>query len=211
MKVKMKQTRQGILLKGESTAREDLLYAEAECVRAGRIESFFPLSYHAKGKGYAFDYFLGTARPLKDVLKAPLPADRFNAMLLSFLRVAQACDAHGLSLQRVFFDEGFLLFDPACYGLRFVYAPVRGTNRSLGDPLPALALLAQRARLSDNASRALAFAVLDYARRSPVFSWPEYEGLLREHRILHHHTAPAPVPTPRPRQDHRHLHGYPFP
>lgn len=184
MKLKVKSNRRGVKLTGEAGGSETLIYAEAECVKGGCDETLFALSYEQKKKGYEFEYYVGTARPIKEVLSAPIPLEYFEPMLVSFLELAQACDANGLTHQRVCFEEEFIFFDPVRYSLRFVYMPVRGATERISSPLKALEHLAQRVQLKDADAQQLADDVLDYVMRSAIFSWPEYEVFLREHGVL---------------------------
>lgn len=180
MKLKARARRDGVRLTGISSASEELLYPEAEAIRCGCGDALFTVTYAPKGKGWRFEYFMGTARPLRSVLKAPLAAEHFEAMLTSFLEVGRAVDAHGLSLQRVCFQERLLFFDPARYSLRFAYLPVRGAVHGSSSPLEALIYVTQQSRLPTGPVRILAQRTLDFAKRASVFSWPEYESFLNE-------------------------------
>lgn len=184
MKLKVKSNRRGVTLKGETAAAEELLYSEAECVKSGCDETLLTFSYEQKKKGYAFEYYVGTARPIREVLSMPLPREYFEPMLISFLDLARTCDMKGLSVQRVSFEEEHIFFDPARYSLRFVYMPVRGVTERISSPLEALEELTKRARFDDEGARGLADRVLDHVRRSAIFSWIEYETFLREQGVL---------------------------
>ena len=184
MKLKVKSNRRGVKLKGETTGSEDLIYSEAECIKAGCDETLFALSYEKKKKGYEFEYYVGTARPIKEVLSSPLALEYFEPMLVSFLDLAKACDSNGLTYQRVCFDDEYIFFDPVRYSLRFAYMPVRGATERIFSPLHALEHLAQRVKLKDEDAQELAASVLDYVMRSAIFSWPEYETFLHEHGVL---------------------------
>ncbi len=184
MKLKVKSNRRGVKLTGEASGAEELIYSEAECVKSGCDETLFTFSYAQRKKGYAFEYFVGTARPIREVLSAPIPREYFEPMLVSFLDLAQACDAKGLTCQRVSFEEEHIFFDPVRYSLRFAYMPVRGATERISSPLKALENLTLRARFHDEEAQQLADRVLDHVRRSPIFSWPEYEAFLREQGVL---------------------------
>lgn len=184
MKLKVKSNRRGVKLRGEAIGSETLIYTEAECIKDGCDETLFSLSYEKKKKGYEFEYYVGTARPIKEVLSSPLPLEYFEPMLVSFLDLAKACDANSLTHQRVCFDDEYIFFDPVRYSLRFVYMPVRGATERISSPLKALEHLAQRVQLKDADAQELADSVLDYVMRSPIFSWPEYEAFLREQGVL---------------------------
>lgn len=184
MKIKVQKHRKGVRISGESSGGEELLYAEAECARNGCADPLLPFSYRQKGKGYRFVYQPGLARPLEEVLSAPVASDHFESMLISFLSLARTCEAHGLSLQRVSFEADHILFDPALYSLRFLYLPIRGRTGSLSSPLEALKRLAKGAKLRDERARSLASHVLDHALRSLLFSWADYEELLRTQGVL---------------------------
>lgn len=184
MKLRARARRGGVRLTGVSSSSEELLYPEAEAIRCGCGDALFTFTYAPKGKGWRFEYFTGTARPLQTVLKAPLPSEHFEAMLTSFLEVGRAVDAHGLSLQRVCFQDRLLFFDPARYSLRFAYLPVRGAAQGSSSPLEALTYVAQQSRLPAGPARILAQRTLDFAKRACVFSWPEYESFLNEQGIL---------------------------
>ena len=191
MKLRARARRGGVRLTGVSSASEELLYPEAEAIRCGCGDALFTFTYAPKGKGWRFEYFTGTARPLQAVLKAPLPAEHFEAMLTSFLEAGRAVDAHGLSLQRVCFQDRLLFFDPARYSLRFAYLPVRGAAQGSSSPLEALTYVAQQSRLPAGSARILAQRTLDFAKRACVFSWPEYESFLNEQGILAECRAPV--------------------
>lgn len=217
MKLKAKKRQGGAVLIGTAPATDELLYAEAERIRCGCGDALLTFTYAQKGKGWRFEYFMGTARPLRRVLKAPLSAEHFEAMLASFLELGREVDAQGLSLQRVCFEGRFLFFDPARYALRFAYLPVRSRrspSRPSG-PLEALALVAQQAKLTTPSVRALAQRALDHAKRNAVFSWPEYEAFLGEAGIsvpqradAFAHAQPSEPATRLP--DHRQRYGYDF-
>lgn len=215
MKLKVKSNRRGVKLRGETTGSEELLYSEAECIKAGCDETLFTLSYEKRKKGYEFEYYVGTARPLKEVLSGPIPLEYFEPMLISFLDLAQACDANGLTSQRVCFDEEYIFFDPVRYSLRFVYIPVRGATERISSPLKALEHLAQRVKLKDAHAQQLADNVLDYVMRNAIFSWPDYEDFLRGQGVLDrndvvaHDTSLLESRTTT-RIDCRDLYGYDF-
>ena len=117
-------------------------------------------------------------------LSAPVSPDRFESMLVSFLDLARTCEAQNLSLQRVSFKAGHIFYDPSLYSLRFLYLPVRGQTGSLSSPLEALEHLAKGAKITNEPTRTLASQVLDYALRSLLFSWTNYEGFLRTQGVL---------------------------
>lgn len=215
MKLKLRSHRRGLRLKGETVGLETLIYAEAECIKGGCDETLLSMTYIKKKKGYELEYFVGTARPIAEVLSAPLSLEYFESMLISFLELAKACDANGLTHQRVCFHDECIFFDPACYSLRFVYMPVRGATERISSPLEALEHLAQRVQLLDADAQRLAESVLDHVMRSAIFSWPEYEAFLREQGVLSRNSAgPQTAPTretcPTPRIDRRTLYGYDF-
>lgn len=193
MKIKVREHRKGVRISGESSGGEELLYAEAECARYGGADPLLPFSYKQKGKGYRFVYQPGIARPLLKVLSASVSSDHFESMLISFVSLARTCEAHGLSLKRVSFEADHILFDPALYSLRFLYVPVRGRTGSLSSPLEALKRLAKGAKLRDERTRSLAGKVLDHALRSPLFSWADYEELLRAQGVLEGGRCGGPV------------------
>lgn len=184
MKLKMKGRDAHVRLIGATRASEELLYAEAERIQRGCGDVLFTLSYARRGRRWRIEYFTGASRPLTTVLKSPLATEHFEAMLVSFREVGRACDANALSLQRVCFDERFLFFDAARYSLRFAYLPVRGSATHPSDPLRSLAHVVEQAKLSCGPVSAAAMSVLDFAKRSTVFSWPEYEALLCEQGLL---------------------------
>ncbi len=195
MKLRARARRGGVRLTGVSSSSEELLYPEAEAIRCGCGDALFTFTYAPKGKGWRFEYFTGTARPLQTVLKAPLPSEHFEAMLTSFIEVGRAVDAHGLSLQRVCFQDRLLFFDPARYSLRFAYLPVRGAAQGSSSPLEALTFVAQQSRLPAGPARILAQRTLDFAKRACVFSWPEYESFLNEQGILEERHASSDRPS----------------
>lgn len=184
MKLKMKNGRHGARLTGEASANEELIYAEAECVKAGCDETLLAFSYEQKKKGCSFDYYVGTARPIEDVLRDPIPRDYYEAMLASFIRLAQACDSRGLSIQRVSYDLDTIFFDPARYALRFAYMPMRGDTEHISSPLQAIERISERAIFDEPGMERVAEAVVDFTRRSAIFSWIEFEALLRANGVL---------------------------
>lgn len=194
MKIKQKSSRKnGQSLIVETTAGEELAYAEAECVKAGCDETLLTFSYGKKGKGYRFVYYLGTAQPVLEYLEQPISEEYFYSILVSFLRMFQACDANGLSPQRVSFEPEHVFFDPAHYTLRFVYCPVRQTKTQLSEPAKTLALVAESAVLENSQAANLADAVLDYARRQAIFSWVDYERFLKSVGVLEGGAGQEPV------------------
>lgn len=213
MKLKVKSSRRGVKLKGETAGTEELLYAEAECVKTGCIEALFPFRYERRKKGYAFEYSVGCARLLKEFLRAPLSQEHFESMLTSFVELAKECDARSLTLQRVCFEEACLFFDPARYSLRFAYLPVRGATGRLAGPLDALEHLARHAWLEGAQAQQLACNALDYVRRSVIFSWPDYESFLHEQGVRSLagiRPVDAPDRSASGRSTSKFLHGYDF-
>lgn len=189
MKLKVKSGRRGTKLTGESVAGEEFVYAEAECVRAGCDETLLTFSYEQKKRGYTFDYYVGTACPIGDIMRDVLPREYYESMLVSFLRLAQACDNNGLSMQRVSLEPETILFDPARYVLRFAYMPVRGTTEHISSALQAIEYISENFEFGDDDTQELADKVLDYVRRAPIFSWIEYEAFLKEIGVLEGKTA----------------------
>lgn len=185
MKVKFKNSRrEGPKLTVETAVGEDLLYAEAECVKAGCNETLLTFFYDKHKKGYAFRYYIGTAKPLNDYLKHPLSNDYFEAMLVSFLHLAQACEARSLSIQRVMFVPDYIFFDPVQFTLKFAYLPVRQRKEKVSDPLQALAYIIERASFDNGLTKSNADEVLDHVRRSAIFSWIDYERLLKDLGVI---------------------------
>lgn len=184
MKIKQKSSRRHHSLTIETTVEEELAYAEAECVKQGCDETLFTFSYAKRGKGYKFVYYIGTAEPAMEYLANPISDEYFDSILVSFLRLFRACEVNGLSSQRVSFRPEHVFFDPAHYTLKFVYCPVRQTRQQFSEAPKALALIAETVVLENAASKQKADAVLDYARRSAIFSWVDYERFLQGIGVL---------------------------
>lgn len=193
MKIKQKNSRRKSSLVIETTAEEELAYAEAECVKQGCDETLFTFSYGKKGKGYKFVYYIGTAEPAMEYLENPMSDEYFDSVLTSFLRLFRACETNGLSSQRVSFRPEHLFFDPAHYTLKFVYCPVRQTRQQFSEATKALALIAEKAVLESPEAKRKADAVLDYARRSAIFSWVDYERFLQGIGVLEGERNEAPA------------------
>lgn len=184
MKLKLKNSAQGMVLDLKTTGREDLVYSEAETARTGASQTLLPFTYmHAK-KGYEFQYYLGPSRRLGDYLQTPIAREYLEAMLISFLTLSKDCDAHSLSIQRVVFQTDYLFFNPGLYSLVFVYAPLRAISDNLGSALGALEFIATHVYAQDFASKELAQALFDFSKRSAFFSWIEYERFLQEQGVL---------------------------
>lgn len=184
MKLKLKNSAQGMVINAKTTGREDLIYSEAETARTGASQTLLPFTYmHAK-KGYEFQYYLGPSRRLGDYLQTPIAREYLEAMLISFLTLSKDCDAHNLSIQRVVFQTDYLFFNPGLYSLVFVYAPLKAISDNLGSALGALEFIATHAYAQDFASKELAQALFDFSKRSAFFSWIEYERFLQEQGVL---------------------------
>ncbi len=184
MKIKQKSSRRRHSLSIETTAEEELAYAEAECVRQGCDETLLTFSYTKKGKGYKFVYYVGTAVPVMEYLENPIPDEYFDSILVSFLRLFRACETNGLSSQRVSFRPEHVFFDPAHYTLKFVYCPVRQTRQQFSEAPKALALIAEKVAQGSSKITTKPARVLDYARRSAIFSWVDYERFLQGIGVL---------------------------
>lgn len=185
MKIKQKSSRKnGQSLIIETTAEEELAYAEAECVKRGCDETLLTFSYGKKGKGYKFVYYLGTAEPVLEYLSRPISEEYFRSILVSFLRLFQACESNGLSSQRISFRPEHVFFDPAHYALKFIYCPVRQTKEQLSEPTKVLAQIAEKVVVENGQGAEVAAKALDYARRSAIFSWVDYERFLRSAGVI---------------------------
>lgn len=184
MKIKLKKSTQGLSLTLRSTGHEELIYPEAESVRAGASQVLLPFIYQQKKKSYEFQYVLGPAQKLEEMLIHPLSREYLEAILLSFLTLAKDCDTYSLSMQRVLFQHDYLFFDPGRYALVFVYVPLRSITENLSSALDALEYVSQHAKPTDASSQKLIQAVYDFAKRSAFFSWIEYERFLQEQGVL---------------------------
>ena len=168
------------MLLGKCGANEKLVYPEAECVKRGQMDTLLPFACIRKKKGHRFKYLAGVARPLKEVQRKAVSSEHLEAMLVSFFKLGQACDANGLLLQRVSFDAEHIFYDPVRYSLRFAYMPVSGGMGNATDPLDALEAVLARSKIADPQAAATAEVVLDHVRRASLFSWPVYGAFLEE-------------------------------
>lgn len=184
MKLKLKRKNKGLAFTVKFTGHEELIYAEAETVRMGASQTLFSLTYSQNKKGYDFQYLLGPARRVDEIIKKPLPTEYLEAILLSFLTLVRDCDSHNLSIQRILFRPDYLFFDHGRYSLVFAYVPLRPITENMGSALDALVHLMERIKPIDASAQKLMLAVCDFARRSAFFSWIEYERLLQGLGVL---------------------------
>lgn len=188
MKVKLKKNSQGLALTLRSTGHEELIYPEAESARAGGSQVLFSFTYKKEKKGYEFQYIMGPAQKLEEVLSQPLPREYLEGMLLSFLTLTKDCDRLNLSMQRVILQNDSLFFDFSRYALVFVYVPLHSITQNLSSALDALEYISLHVRPADASSQQLIQAVYDFSKRSAIFSWIEYEKFLQTQGVLEKRT-----------------------
>ena len=175
----------------ESDKNDELGYAEAETLKRGGLSSLVPLTYEQRGRIYRFTYAAQGFVPLSKMTGEPFAPRQLERMLTSFYALLLECENNGLMRQRVCADPEYILYNEAARECRFIYVPLQSFAPVENDLKGALIYMCDRAKVPP-AEVALRERVLDYLRRTAVFTSVDFGAFLRSMGLVDAEDASFP-------------------
>lgn len=175
----------------ESEKNDTLGYVEAELLKRGGLSSLVPLTYERRRRTYRFTYAAKGFVPLNKMVGEPFAPRQLEHMIVSFYTLLLECEDNGLMRQRVCADPEYILYNEAAHACRFIYVPLQSFSPVENDLKGSLIFLCDRAQVPP-AEVALRERVLDYLRRTAVFTSVDFGEFLRSMGLIDDAQGRAP-------------------